>query len=141
MSDIVVCEVRTREGLAEAFAVEVAKKHKSNLEFWKATAMSDKEEYAMWEARIHNEPDIVKERAFNRIMSIMDNPQYNRKFYRKVWMIFVDWSTIRIVPSTGFYRNLLARDITNSIPANVEYLISMKDMSITQIIHSQSDRL
>ena len=138
MSEIILCTTKTREGLAKAFADEMAKEYKRHLEFWQATAMDDREEFAMWNARIQNEPDKVRERVFNRVKSIMDNPQYNRKFYKKKFKIFVDWDTIRIFPATGFYQNLLGRDITNAFSVNVEYLISIKNMNIVKITHSQT---
>ena len=96
MSEKILCTVKTWNGLAEAFADEVAKRYKSHLEFWQATAMDDREEYAMWAERIRVEPDMVKEYALDRIKSIMENPQYNRKFYLKKYKIFVDWSIIQI---------------------------------------------
>lgn len=138
MSEKILCTVKTWNGLAEAFADEVAKRYKSHLEFWQATAMDDREEYAMWAERIRVEPDMVKEYALDRIKSIMENPQYNRKFYLKKYKIFVDWSIIQITPSTGFYRYLLDRDITSAYPANVEYRIDMTKMNIVQITHSQT---
>ena len=141
MSKKILCTGNERNDLAEAFATEVANKYKSHLEFLQATAVDDRNEYAMWTARIENEPGVVKERALKRIKSIMDNPQYNRKFYKKVWKVFVDWETIRIVPSTGFYKNLLGRDITNAFSVNVEYIISMRDQRLVQITHSQNVKL
>lgn len=138
MSEKILCTEKTRDGLAKAFADEIAKEYKRHLEFWQATAMDDREEFAMWAARIQNEPDKVRERTLNRIKSIMDNPQYNRKFYKKKFKIFVCWDTIRIIPAAGFFRNLLGRDITNAFSVNVEYLISMKDMNIVKITHSQA---
>lgn len=138
MSEKILCTVKTWDGLAEAFADEVAKQYKSHLEFWQATAMDDREEYAMWAERIKLEPDKVKERALSRIKSIMENPQYNRKFFMKKFWIFVDWSMIRIIPETGFYRNLLGRDITNAFPVNVEYRIDLTYMNIIKVTHSQT---
>lgn len=138
MSEKILCTVKTWDGLAEAFADEVAKKYKSHLEFWQATAMDDREEYAMWAERIRIEPDRVKEKALSRIKSIMENPQYNRKFYLKKYKIFVDWSIIQITPATGFYQYLLERDITGAYPVNVEYRIDMASMNIVQITHSQT---
>ena len=141
MSEKILCTGNERNDLAEAFAAEVASKYKSYLEFWRSTAVDDRNEYAMWTARIENEPGVVKERALKRIKSIMDNPQYNRKFYKKIWKVFVDWETIRIVPSTGFYKNLLGRDITNAFSVNVEYCISMRNQRLVQITHSQNVKL
>ena len=138
MSEKILCTVKTWDGLAEAFADEVAKQYKSHLEFWQATAMDDREEYAMWAERIKLEPDKVKERALSRIKSIMENPQYNRKFFMKKFWIFVDWTMIRIIPETGFYRNLLGRDITNAFPVNVEYRIDLTYMNIIKVTHSQT---
>ena len=138
MSEKILCTVKTWDGLAEAFADEVAKQYKSHLEFWQATAIDDREEYAMWAERIKLEPDKVKERALTRIKSIMENPQYNRKFFMKKFWIFVDWTMIRIIPETGFYRNLLGRDITNAFPVNVEYRIDLTYMNIIKVTHSQT---
>lgn len=138
---VILCTSKTRESLAEAFAGVVAEKYKAHLEFWQASAVDDKEEYAMWEKRIQTELDIVKERALKRIKSIMDNPQYNRKFFKKFWKVFVDWDIIRIVPSTGFYKNLLGRDITNAFSVNVEYLIDMRKKNVVKITHSQNVNL
>lgn len=138
MSEKILCTVKTWDGLAEAFADEVAKQYKSHLEFWQATAIDDREEYAMWAERIKLEPDKVKERALSRIKSIMENPQYNRKFFMKKFWIFVDWTMIRIIPETGFYRNLLGRDITNAFPVNVEYRIDLTYMNIIKVTHSQT---
>ena len=138
---VILCTAETRDGLAEAFADVVAKKYKKHLEFWQASAVDDREEHAMWETRIQTEPDIVKERALKRIKSIMDNPQYNRKFFKKFWKVFVDWYTIRIVPSTGFYQNLLGRDITNAFSVNVEYIINMRKKNVVKITHSQNVNL
>lgn len=138
MSEKILCTVKTWDGLAEAFADEVAKQYKSHLEFWQATAIDDREEYAMWAERIKLEPDKVKERALSRIKSIMENPQYNRKFFMKKFLIFVDWTMIRIIPETGFYRNLLGRDITNAFPVNVEYRIDLTYMNIIKVTHSQT---
>lgn len=138
MSEKILCTVKTWDGLAKAFADEVAKQYKSHLEFWQATAMDDREEYAMWAERIKLEPDKVKERALSRIKSIMENPQYNRKFFMKKFWIFVDWTMIRIIPETGFYRNLLGRDITNAFPVNVEYRIDLTYMNIIKVTHSQT---
>ncbi|MBQ7409905.1 MAG: hypothetical protein IJW20_00790 [Clostridia bacterium] len=138
MSEKILCTVKTWDGLAEALADEIAKKFKSHLEFWQATAMDDREEYAMWAERIRLEPDKVKERALAKIKSIMGKPQYNRKFYLKKYKIFVDWSTIRITPATGFYQYLLERDITSSFPVNVEYRIDMTSMNVVKITHSQA---
>lgn len=141
MSEKILCTVEKRDDLAAAFATVVAKKYKGHLEFWQATAMDDREEHLMWEGRIQSEPDVVKERALNRIKSIMDNPKENRKFYKKFWKFFVDWGTIRVIPSTGFYQNLLGRDITNAFSVNVEYLIRMRNKQIVQITHSQNVKL
>lgn len=138
MSEKILCTVKTWDGLAEAFADEIAKRYKSHLEFWQATAMDDREEYAMWAERIRLEPAMVKEKALAKLKSIMGNPQYNRKFYLKKYKIFVDWSTIQITPATGFYRHLLERDITSAYPINVEYRIDMTSMNIVQITHSQT---
>lgn len=138
MSEKILCTVKTWDGLAEAFADEIANSHKRHLEFWQATAMDDREEYEMWAERIRTEPNKVKERALAKIKSIMENPQYNRKFYMKKFKIFVDWSTIRITPATGFYQHLLERDITSGFPVNVEYRIDMTNMSIIKITHSQN---
>ena len=132
--------VKTWDGLAEAFADEIAKRYKSHLEFWQATAIDDREEHAMWAERIRIEPDKVKEKALIRIKSIMENPQYNRKFYLKKFKIFVDWNMIQITPSTGFHRHLLDHDITSAFPVNVEYRIDMTSMDIVQITHSQNAR-
>ena len=140
MSEKILCTVKTWDGLAEAFADEVAKQYKSHLEFWQATAIDDREEYAMWAERIKLEPDKVKERALSRIKSIMENPQYNRKFFMKKFWIFVDWTMIRIIPETGFYRNLLGRDITNAFPVNVEYRIDLTYMNIIKVTHSQTGK-
>ena len=138
MSEKILCTVKTWDGLAEAFADEIAKCYKRHLEFWQATAMDDREEYEMWAERIRNEPDKVKENALARIKSIMEKPRYNRKFYLKKYKIFVDWSTIRIAPTTGFYQNLLERDITCAYSVNVEYHIDMTKMNVVQITHSQT---
>lgn len=137
MSEEILCTARTRDELAKCFADEVAKQYKSHLEFWQATAADDKEEYAMWGARMQHEPDTVRERALNRIKAVMANPKYHRKYFRKVLKVFVDWDVIRIIPLTGFYQNLLARDITHAFPINVEYLINLKTMTVVKIIHSQ----
>ena len=48
MSEEILCTARTRDELAKCFAEEVAKQYKSHLEFWQATAVDDREEYAMW---------------------------------------------------------------------------------------------
>ena len=140
MSEIILSTVKTWDGLAEAFADEIAKQYKSHLEHWHATAMDDREEQAMWEERIKNEPDEVRKKAFNRIKSIMGNPQYNRKYFVKKYVIFVDWSTIRITPATGFYNNMLdsGKDITSAFLVNVEYRIDMTEMRVIKIINSQT---
>lgn len=138
MSEEILCTVKTWDGLAEAFAEEIAKKHKEHLEFWQATAVDDREEYLVWAERIRLEPGKVKEKALSKIKSIMENPQYNRKFYLKKYKIFVDWSVVRIAPATGFYRYLLERDITSAYPANVEYRIDMTHMNLVKITHSQT---
>ena len=137
MSEEILCTARTRDELAKCFAEEVAKQYKSHLEFWQATAVDDREEYEMWGVRMQYEPDTVKERVLNRIKAVMANPQYHRKFFRKVLKVFVDWDVIRIIPKTGFYQNLLARDITHAFPINVEYLINLKTMTVAKIIHSE----
>ena len=140
MDKKILATVKTWDGLAEAFADELAKRYKSHLEFWQATAIDDREEYAMWAERIRVEPDKVKEKALARLKSIMENPQYNRKFYQKKFKVFVNWSMIQITPETGFYRHLLERDITSAIPVNVEYRIDMTNMEIIQITYSQNSR-
>lgn len=137
MSGEILCTARTRDELAECFAAEVARQYKSHLEYWQTTAVDDKEEYAMWGTRIQHEPDTVRERVLNRIRSVMANPQYYRKYFRKVLKVFVDWDVIRIIPQTGFYQNLMARDITNAFSINVEYLINLKDMTVVKIVHSE----
>lgn len=139
MSEIILSTVKTWDGLAEAFADEIAKQYKSHLEHCHATAMDDKEEQAMWVRRIEIEPDLVKKKAFERIKSIMGNPQYNRKYYLKKYKIFVDWTMIGITTSTGFYSNLIqdGRDLTYAFPVNVEYHIDMTEMKIIKIIGSQ----
>ena len=86
---------------------------------------------------MQHEPDTVKERVLNRIKAVMANPQYHRKYFRKVLKVFVDWDVIRIIPKTGFYQNLLARDITHAFPINVEYQINLKTMTVAKIIHSE----
>ena len=137
MREIILSTERSWNGLAAAFADVVAEQHKKHLEFCHATAMDDREEYAMWAERIRVEPEMVKENAMDRIQTIMGSPQYNRKFYLKKYKIFVDWSVIKITPQTGFYRYLLERDITSEFPVNAEYRIDMSSMKIIQITHSQ----
>lgn len=139
--NVILCTAETRDGIVEAFAGVVAGKYKTHLEFWQASAVDDREEYAMWADRIQTEPDIVKEQALKRIKSIMENPQYNRKFFKKIWKVFVDWDIIRIVPSTGFYQNLLERDITNAFSINVEYQIDFRKKRVVKITHSQNVNL
>ena len=88
MSKEILCTAQTREELAECFAEEVAKQYKCHLVFCQTTAMDDQEEVAMWEVRIQNEPATVKERVLNRIKSVMANPTYYRRYFKKVWKVF-----------------------------------------------------
>lgn len=139
MSEIILSTVKSWDGLAEAFAEEIAKQYKMHLEFWHASAMDDKAEQAMWEKRIKEEPDLVKTAAFNHIKSIMGSPQYNRRYYQKKYKIFVNWSMIQITNKSGFYRNLLpGKDITQTFPVNVEYRIDMTQMSVIKVVHPQT---
>ena len=141
MSGELLCTARTLDELANCFADEIAKQYKSHLEYWQATAVDDREEYAMWEGRIQREPDTVRERVLNRIKAVMANPQQYRRYFRKVLKFFVNWNLIRIVPSTGCFQNLLARDITHAFAVNVEYLINLKEMKVVKIVHSQKVHL
>ena len=59
MSEEILCTARTRDELAKCFAEEVAKQYKSHLEFWQATAVDDREEYAMWTADLLQEDSII----------------------------------------------------------------------------------
>lgn len=139
MSEIILSTDKSWDGLAEAFANEIAKQYKSHLEHWHATAMDDRKEQTMWKEKIRVEPDEVKKKVFNRIKAIMSNQPYYRKYFLKKFKIFVDWSVIRITPATGFYKNMLESgdDITHAFPVNVEYRIDMTEMKVIKIVNSQ----
>ena len=83
MSEKILCTVKTWDGLAEAFADEVAKQYKSHLEFWQSTAMDDQKEHAMCADCRKLVPEMLRKIALANIKSIIENTPYPRKFYLK----------------------------------------------------------
>lgn len=126
------------EDVARGFAQIVSYNYASDLRFWQAIAIDDKDEYEDWGVKIKNEPGIVLQNAYDKILNIIRNPQENKKYYKRRWKFFTSKKVIRIVLSSGFYRDLLpGENVESSMQENVEYILNIKKMTIVKRTHSQ----
>ena len=113
------------------FSEEISRQYLNYLKFWQTTSMDDTDEFFQWEQRIKSEPSVVQERAFNKILEIMQKPQENQKFFKKRLFILRSKSVILITSSSDFYEDLLPKGgIQHTIPKNIEYILNSKKFTI-----------
>lgn len=124
------------EELAIVFADVVCRHHVAFLEMNKATAMDDTRETAYWNYRIENEPKIVKEVTYKRILDMMQHPDQNRVFLKKKKLFGRYQNMFEITAKGGFYEKILAESKVY-VPVNVEYIIDIENFSIDKISHNE----
>lgn len=121
----------TIQEVAKIFSEEISRQYLNYLKFWQTTSMDDTDEFFQWEQRIKSEPSVVQERAFNKILEIMQKPQENQKFFKKRLFILRSKSVILITSSSDFYEDLLPKGgIQHTIPKNIEYILNSKKFTI-----------
>ena len=121
----------TVQEVAKDFSEEISRQYLNYLKFWQTTSMDDTDEFFQWEQRIKSEPSVVQERAFNKILEIMQKPQENQKFFKKRLFILRSKSVILITSSSDCYEDLLPKGgIQHTIPKNIEYILNSKKFTI-----------
>ena len=121
----------TVQEVAKDFSEEISRQYLNYLKFWQTTSMDDTDEFFQWEQRIKSEPSVVQERAFNKILEIMQKPQEKQKFFKKRLFILRSKSVILITSSSDFYEDLLPKGgIQHTIPKNIEYILNSKKFTI-----------
>lgn len=138
MSRGTIFKGRSLDALAVGFGKVVRRKYQSNLNFWKATAVDDRKEYAEWNEKIETDPPKIEEQAKNKLLNIMKGQHEVQKPYLNKRTIFgrVDKNVLVINTASGFYDDLLPSDpiVRNRFSVNVNYLINMKKFSIVEEI-------
>ena len=127
---------RSLKKLAAEFGNVAKRKYQSSLEFWKATAVDDRQEYAEWKQKIKTDPPEVGKNAKNKLLDIMRGGDEEKKPY------LTNENVLLINPASGFYDDLLPHDpiVRNRFSSNVNYLIDMKNFTIVEeILPHQQD--
>ena len=138
----VIFRGKSVEDVAREFAQIVSRNYVNELKFCQALAMDDKEEYEDWEVKIINEPGIVRQNAYDKVLRIIKDPQGNAAFYMKKSMIFSRREVISIVISSGFYNDLLPGEhVEMSQEENVEYIIDTKKLTIAKNVQKKNINL
>lgn len=122
------------EEVADEFSKMVGQECSKHLEFLRDNAITDREEPDYWEKRIKEEPKIVYERVYSKILMVIQKPDLYKELLKKKF----PWSRpiIRITRVSVFFEGIFPGP-QNPIPRNVEWLIDTKKMSIQKNVYSK----
>lgn len=122
------------EDVAKEFSKMVKEEYINHLEFLRDNSITDRSELDYWEKRLENEPKIVYERVYSKILMVMKNLSQYEKLLKKRF----PWSRpiIRITRVSSFFEGI-SPGPQNPIPRNVEWLIDTKKMSIQKNVYSK----
>ena len=135
--ETVIYVASSTEELAKKFASVIRENCLLNLEFWRATSIDDPQEYIMWEQKMETVPAMAEQKAFERISDIIKNPNGNMKYYKKIRRaIFRKVTVLSITDKSGFYENLVDGEHIHQ-PVNVEYLLSLNELTLLMRVYSQ----
>lgn len=142
MSEKTFWSCSTVKELAQTFAEIVKQNYLSDLNYLKAIARDSPYEFIDLETKIKKEPNEVKSNAQKKILRIMQNPEINERFYKRIFRFFRSKNIISITKSSGFYNNLLKGvKIENTVAVNVEYIIDKRSLTIRKKIYLQDEIL
>ena len=122
------------EDVAKEFSKMVKEEYINHLEFLRDNSITDRSELDYWEKRLENEPKIVYERVYSKILMVIQKPDLYKELLKKKF----PWSRpiIRITRVSGFFEGIFPGP-QNPIPRNVEWLIDTKKMSIQKKVYSK----
>lgn len=124
----------SREDVAIEFSKMVGQECTEYLVFLRQNAITAREEQDYWEKRMEEEPKIVYERVYSKILMVIQKPDLYKELFKKRF----PWSRpiIRITRVSAFFEGIFPGP-QNPIPRNVEWLIDTKKLSITKKVHSK----
>ena len=122
------------EDVATELSNMIRQEYTNHLEFLRDNAITDREEPDYWEKRLKEEPKIVYERVYSKILMVIQKPDLYKELLKKKF----PWSRpiIRITRVSGFFEGIFPGP-QNPIPRNVEWLIDTKKMSIQKNVYSK----
>ncbi len=122
------------EDVAKEFSKMVKEEYINHLEFLRDNSITDRSELDYWEKRLENEPKIVYERVYSKILMVMKNLSQYEELLKKRF----PWSRpiIRITRVSSFFEGIFPGP-QKPIPRNVEWLIDTKKMSIQKKVYSK----
>lgn len=122
------------EEVADEFSKMVEQECSKHLEFLRDNAITDRDEPDYWEKRLKEEPKIVYERVYSKILMVIQKPDLYKELLKKRF----PWSRpiIRITRISSFFEGIFPSP-QNPIPRNVEWLIDTKKLSIQKKVYSK----
>lgn len=119
------------EEVAQKFSEIIARNYEQHLEFWRWNA-TGKEIYK-WRKKLKEEPQIVRENAYKKILKIMQSKKEYEEYYKTRWLIFTDNNVIDITKDSNFYKDLIPdEDISSSVQVSHKYRIDRKRFIIAK---------
>ena len=122
------------EDVAKEFSKMVKEEYINHLEFLRDNSITDRSELDYWEKRLENEPKIVYERVYSKILMVIQKPDLYKELLKKRF----PWSrpVVRITRASGFFGGIFPGP-QNPIPRNVEWLIDTSKLSIQKKVYSK----
>ena len=122
------------EEVADEFSKMVEQECSKHLEFLRDNAITDRDEPDYWEKRLKEEPKIVYERVYSKILMVIQKPDLYKELLKKRF----PWSkpVIRITRVSSFFEGIFPGP-QNAIPKNVEWLINVRKLSLEKRVYSK----